>query len=214
MWKKGRKGFAAGCILFFTVCMTAAAQTPEGGNNIPMAVQDVSLGDAAVSSGDMTAEKEKRAEVIKMVLPTEYVVLMYKEPEQSGMRIQSQDIVVVNQSDFPVTVRVKEMTCKERTSGAADGISWALSLREFQKGETVMKYDTDSFAPFSFELEKAGGTTEADALLKEAEAWNPIGSAESGDYGILRINGETEADELKAEDITVGLVFEFERAQG
>ena len=182
---------------------------------MPMTAQalSVSSGDAGatVSAGDA----EEGADIIKVVLPTEFAVLMYEEAGGNGIHLESQDILFINKSEFPVNVKIKdisyEVTAKASRTVNNNGLN--LLVKEYQKDERVVPYVAGAFAPFDISLGGARAGTNADALIKAAEGWNPIGLVESADYGILRLEGSIDNVNLREEDVKVGIVFELEKAQ-
>ena len=182
---------------------------------MPMTAQalGVSSGDAVqtVSEGDST----QSGDIIKVVLPTEFVVLMYEESDGSGVHLESQDILFINKSEFPVKVNIKdisyEVTAKDSRAVSNKGLN--LLVKEYQKEERVISYVAGTFVPFDILLGIGNSGMNVDALLKAAESWKPIGEVESADYGILRLEGSIDNVDLREEDVKVGIVFELEKVQ-
>ncbi len=167
---------------------------------------------------DVSREKEKKEEIsvddqqdlsddVLVIVPTDITMKLFTGPNMVEGNIQSQDIMVINKSEFPVRV-----TASKIRYGVKDGhkeIPCELSarVRQYKKGEQVYDLRKKDNAPFSLELAAGRKKTDAQGLLNEAAKWNPTGSVESPDYGVLRLEG-TAAQSGKA---SVGIVFEFEK---
>lgn len=196
---------------YILICMLLTANLLQ----ITLTVQafGVSSGDAVqtVSEGD----SEQGTDIIKVVLPTEFAVLMYEENDGSGIHLESQDILFINKSEFPVAVKIKDISYEvtAKSSRTANGKGLNLRVKEYQKEEYVVPYVAGAFVPFDISLGGACMETNADMLLKSAEGWNPIGEVKSADYGILRLEGSIDDVNLREEDVKVGIVFELEKTQ-
>ncbi len=191
-----------GIIMFLLICLPVC---------MPTAAQSLDVSSGDVSSGNATVVNE----VVEVLLPTEFTVLLYKEPGEDVMKLESQDILLINKSGFPVNVKVKDIKCtiKENTEETGEDNCLFLRVKEFQKDEYVVPYERGNFIPFYIGLDETGTETDEQQLMKEAEGWNPVGAVESADYSILRLEGKIGNDKLREEDIEVGIVFEFEAAQ-
>ena len=181
-------------------------------------LQSVSCADLTVSAGEIPniiedSGEDEESEVIKVVLPTEFAVLMYEQPGGEEMQIQSQDILVINKSDFPVNVMVKDIQYEltDKSAGSIQGNGLNLSVKEFQKEEYTISYVPGAFEPIYIGLDKARQETDAEQLMQAAEGWNAIGAVESGDYSILRLAGTIGKSDLSEDAVKVGVVFEFEK---
>ncbi len=198
----------AGFILLLSISMAGVANASSL-SELDLG-QGVSGGDLPVTEGIEILEE---SEPIQVVLPTDFVVLMYEEPGKEGVQIQSQDIVLVNRSDFSVNIKVKEITYE-----IEEGVEWGtnnwlqLNVKEFQKEEYTVPCLGQSFVPFHISLDKKREETNVENLMSAAEAWNPVGEVNSADYSILRLEGAIDSiSDLKGKDVEVGIVFEFER---
>lgn len=195
---------------YILVCMVLVAAL-----FMPLSVQalGVSSGDVVqtVSEGD-SAQGE---DIIKVVLPTEFVVLMYEESDGSGVHLESQDILFINKSEFPVDVKIKDISYEvtAKASRAVNNKGLNLKVMEYQKEERVVPYMEGAFVPFNISLGEVCVETNADMLLESAEGWNPIGEVKSADYGILRLEGSIDDVNLREEDVKVGIIFELEKIQ-
>lgn len=174
----------------------------------------VSLGDtiSTVSSADIMAGSEQ-SNLIRVILPTEFVALMYTEEEGTSMHIESQDVLFINQNDFPINVKIKGLTYEviQKQRGISVENEIMLQVKEYQKEDRYISYDADSFIAFDITLKAAKEETEEKELLARALEWNPIEKVESDDYAILRLEGEINDVNLSEEDVRLGIIYELRK---
>ncbi len=186
--------------------------------NVSVSAGDVSANDGSmsVSSADSVSNGDvamQNTEILKVILPIDFAVLLYKEAEE--MKLESQDILLINKSDVAVAVKVKAITFEvkgENTAQALTDSVLSVNMKVFQADDYMFSYEPDLFEPFQIGLDKAHAETNADQLLAVAESWNPIGAVESPDYCILRVKGIIPEAYVHEKDVNIGIVFEFERA--
>lgn len=211
MWKQMRKmKVLLSIILCSFVCMPMAVKAVDVSSGNINLEETVSSGDQTVSEGNVD-----ETEIIKVVLPTNFAVLMYEEPGVEGMYIQSQDILVINKSNCPVNVKVKDIKYEvtEKMMRSTESNELNVLIKEFQKEEYSVSFMEENFTPFYISLDEERAETNAEQLLKKAEGWNPIGPVQNPDYSILRLSGMISDANIREQDVEIGIVFEFERAQ-
>lgn len=150
---------------------------------------------------------------ISVVLPTDISLMMFNGAENIEGSIQSQDIVLINKSAFPVGVKVNQIAYEiEESEEEQKECQLAVRIREYNKEESCVAIsENEGMEPVFLQLEEGRESTDAKALLQKAAEWNPIGSVLSPDYGVLRLEGTLGKGNWRDGDVKVNVVFEFER---
>lgn len=163
---------------------------------------------------EKTVEIGGKAEVVSVLLPSEFSIIMYEEPDSKEVKIESQDILMINTGEQPVNVKVSkvEFTADGKTIDG-EGRKLSVKIMEYGKQDAFMEMGEDGgIDPFTVSLSES--RSNARELMQEASGWNPIGSVGASDYSILRLSGELGEGNWSADDIKVNIVFEFEKVSG
>ena len=154
-------------------------------------------------------EPEEPANDVFVIVPTDIAMKFFTGPNMVEGNIQSQDILVINKSDFPVRVTVSQVRYEVKEGNEEIPCKLSAIVREYKKGEQVRDLRKKDNVPFCLELAAARKETDAHELLAEAAKWNPTGSVKSPDYGVLRLEGTA----MQSGKASVGVVFDFEKIE-
>lgn len=156
---------------------------------------------------DPADDTQESADDVFVIVPTDITMKLFTGPNMVEGNIQSQDIMVINKSQFPVRVTVSQVRYEVKDGREEIPCELSAIVRRYKKGEQVYDLRKKDNAPFSLELAAGRKETDAQGLLNKAAKWNPTGSVQSPDYGVLRLEGTTE----QSGKASVGVVFEFEK---
>lgn len=153
--------------------------------------------------------QQENIDDVFVVVPTDVELKLFTGPNLVKDNVQSQDIMVINKSKFPVQVKVSQIQYEIKRKDKKVPSDLSVIVRQYEKKEQIRDLGKKDSIPFYMELAAAREETDAQELLKKAAEWNPTGSVISPDYGVLRLKG-TATQSGKA---SVSMVFEFEKIE-
>ena len=151
--------------------------------------------------------------IIQVSLPTDFDVIMFIEPNTKQGYIWSQDIVMINESDFPVDVIISSVRYQIAGEDPAKTAQLSVKLKQFgqeeqwfdlQEGETPLALRVP--------LESKKATTDMASLQRTT--FNSMGTIASGDYATINIEGTISRADWRADDLTVSVVYDLAEAGG
>lgn len=156
------------------------------------------------------------ANVINVVMPTNFSMVMFGTDRKEGGLIQGQDIVLCNKSNFPVKVTLKKskvnLFSEKDELGRRKDCDLTLGL--LQAGEDEMSVDLpkgETQDIMSFTLDKAREETDAAALLDESSVNTRLGAVKSPDYALMRVYGSVSQAGWQNGDLNVSFIYTFEK---
>lgn len=170
---------------------------------------DVSGND--VSGNDIAQIAE---DVITVTLPTEFKVTMFYEDIIGKGFIQSQDIVMINESNFPVNINISSVEYQVNRERADEKeVELSMVLKQYGKEDiTYPLVEEGENIELDVPLEKKKQETDTKKLLRQSEK-TFAGTVESADYAIINLKGIMGTGNWKDGDINVRIVYEIERAE-
>lgn len=170
---------------------------------------DVSGND--VSGNDIAQIAE---DVITVTLPTEFKVTMFYEDIIGKGFIQSQDIVMINESNFPVNINISSVEYQVNRERADEKeVELSMVLKQYGKEDiTYPLVEEGENIELDVPLEKKKQETNTKKLLRQSEK-TFAGTVESADYAIINLKGIMGTGNWKDGDINVRIVYEIERAE-
>ena len=153
-----------------------------------------------------------QTDVISVVLPTSFGMAIF--PHASNGNIWGEDIVVANQSEFPVEVTLKSAQVNiDHAMSSVKDAKLNLGLKLHGNRDSVLELQEGYSMPETcFVLEPRNPDTDAVALQNDLSEKTVL----SGDYAIANIRGtiaKGSEDMWKDGDITVALTFTFRKVE-
>ena len=153
-----------------------------------------------------------QTDVISVVLPTSFGMAIF--PHASNGNIWGEDIVVANQSEFPVEVTLKSAQVNiDHAMSSVKDAKLNLGLKLHGNRNSVLELQEGYSMPETcFVLEPRNPDTDAVALQNDLSEKTVL----SGDYAIANIRGtiaKGSEDMWKDGDITVALTFTFRKVE-
>ena len=160
------------------------------------------------------SEPDVPKDVISVLLPTEFDVSMYYDPKNGIGCIQSEDILMINTSDFPVNVNIKSVSYQvHREKGDTKEHSLSMLLKQYQQDDVTYNLtETEANTSVTVPLAPINPETNFSELMKKAKT-GTTDTIHSSDYAVIHFDGLLQEGNWKDGDIKVLIVYELEHAK-
>lgn len=187
--------WVAAIYLFIKIAMVAWAS--ESAEDVLKG--DVSEGD--ISGGDAVAEEqsgENAEDIISVLLPTTFDITVAYDPDRGIGYIKSEDILMKNESEFPVKVNIVSMYYQvNREEDDGKEVQLSASLKQNAKPDTVIELSEEK-------------SVEPISILLEAKQQDSISQA---DCAVMSFEGTIGEGNWKDNDLKIQIVYELEGAK-
>lgn len=194
------------------ISVTAYADVSSGD-----AIQnDVSAGDAMdndVSAGGVQEAVDKPEDVISVLLPTEFDVSMIIDPKKGTGFVMSQEIMIINKSDFPVNINIRSAQYQvNREQAGEKDVEIFMNLKQFKQPDTTFPMSEGaSLSPITVTLDARSQGTDVQKLQQEDTVQDSTDAVSSADYAVINFEGTMGKGDWKDGDLKIQIVYDLER---
>lgn len=161
-------------------------------------------------------DKERAAQVVSVLLPADFTLLMYENPPGSGYTVlESTDLLVVNTGDEAAEVVIEDVIFEvnQEKAGGQDK-KLVLEIMEYGKEKSAIEVSSEhGFSPVTLKLEGRQDGFSVGGLRDGLSDFRVYGKADAPNYCVMKLKGGLGSGTWNENDVKVRIVYKINQPE-